>query len=326
MRWIRSSMRLVCGLALGSSLLGPAPVAARTVLVQQGPEGEDSSPYGFLPLLARGTYVTNYAFTEEDGHIFETYLKIPLPANLLGPGEVVTKAELWVSYALDFEGFGETSDEPGRLDVHPVLTPWSEATLTYSSRPAIGAAVATVSGISELQTLRIPVTDLVRSWAFGATNHGFALTSPTKRVMGFHAFEANVSPALKALLVITVEAGSGSPDFDADGHVDASDVCPTVADPTQADIGGVGVLAGPDGIGDACQCGDVTGDGRVTASDVAQIQRALLAPPMATLGRPEHCDVGGSAGCTLEDVAIMRRALLVPPAAMVGQQCETPLP
>jgi len=325
MRTTRRLARLGFAAALATLLFAGVPAQAGTTLIRPGPEGEDTAPYGFIPLLARGNYPSLYAFTEDDGHVFETYLHFPLPANLLQPGETVTSAELWMTYAFDFEGFGETSDEPGRIDVHPVLTPWSEATLTWNARPAIGAAVDSVSGIDGFGLLRFDVTNLVRSWTFGATNHGFALTSPTKRVMGFHSFESPAASGLRPALVILTGPGSG-PDFDADGIADASDVCPTVADPAQSDVGGVGAVAGPDGIGDACQCGDVTGDGRVTASDVAQLQRALLIPPTATLARPEHCDVGGSAGCSAADLVILRRALLAPPTATVQQQCEEPLP
>ncbi len=82
-------------------------------------------------------------------------------------------------------------------------------------------------------------------------------------------------------------------DADGDGVGDACDVCPTVADPDQADTGGVGPGSPPDGIGDACQCGDVDGDGRVTLGDALTIQRSLLVPSTATAARPQLCDVGG---------------------------------
>jgi len=114
-------------------------------------------------------------------------------------------------------------------------------------------------------------------------------------------------------------------DADLDGVANAEDVCPTVADPAQTDTGGVGPLAGPDRIGDACQCGDVNGDGRVTLSDAALVQRSLLVPPTASLTRPELCDVGGSRGCSLADAVIVRRALLSPPTAAIESACVPPL-
>ena len=111
------------------------------------------------------------------------------------------------------------------------------------------------------------------------------------------------------------------PDFDRDGVPDRSDVCPTAADPAQADSGGVGAGSAPDGVGDACQCGDVSGDGRVTLLDATLLTRAQLQPPSATPAHPERCDVGGAAGCSLADAVIVRRALLTPPTAAIAPAC-----
>ncbi len=110
-------------------------------------------------------------------------------------------------------------------------------------------------------------------------------------------------------------------DRDGDGLPDVSDNCPDVANPGQEDTGGIGVGSPKDGIGDACQCGDVNGDGRVTLVDAVMVQRSLLQPPTAILTKPELCDVGASSGCTLADAVIIRRALLAPPTATIQQVC-----
>ncbi len=76
----------------------------------------------------------------------------------------------------------------------------------------------------------------------------------------------------------------------------ATDNCPFITNPSQADVGGLG-SAGPDGIGDDCQCGDPGHDGRVQIDDVARILRVLdlLLPP---LPKPEKCSVtGGPLDC-----------------------------
>jgi len=122
----------------------------------------------------------------------------------------------------------------------------------------------------------------------------------------------------------------GQADADADGVGDACDVCPFAPDAAQADRGGLGTSA-PDGIGDACQCGDVNGDGRITLADAVVLSRSLLSPPTATLAHPDRCDVGGSsgpgaAGCTLADAVVLRRALLSPPAAAIAEQCAPARP
>lgn len=133
-------------------------------------------------------------------------------------------------------------------------------------------------------------------------------------------------PADTVVVPVSVSKGAvflGVPfaDADGDGIWDFADNCAFVPNPDQADRGGVGASTPADGIGDACQCGDVTGDGRITLADVAALQRSLLVPPQATLARPGHCDVGGSVGCSVTDVAILQRALLSPPRAVLQQAC-----
>jgi len=113
-------------------------------------------------------------------------------------------------------------------------------------------------------------------------------------------------------------------DADGDGVPDDVDNCVRIANANQSDFGGLGAGSGPDGIGDACQCGDVSGDGRVTANDASLIARAMLVPPSATLTRPTLCDVGGTHGCSTADAAIVQRALLQPPLATIAPACATP--
>jgi PKD repeat protein len=110
-------------------------------------------------------------------------------------------------------------------------------------------------------------------------------------------------------------------DTDGDGVADASDNCPYVANASQQDRGGVGTGSAPDGIGDACQCGDVTGDGSVTLADSVAVQRSLLQPPTATLSQPALCDVSGDRACSLGDAVVLRRAMLSPPTATIQQSC-----
>jgi hypothetical protein len=116
-------------------------------------------------------------------------------------------------------------------------------------------------------------------------------------------------------------------DGDGDGLPDGSDNCPNMANPGQQDVGGIGAGSPPDGIGDACQCGDVNGDGRVTAVDSVVITRSLLIPPTATITRQDLCDVGAGGSnpatldCSLADAVVIRRAQLIPPTATVLQTC-----
>ncbi len=118
----------------------------------------------------------------------------------------------------------------------------------------------------------------------------------------------------------------GCADADGDSICDEDDNCPYASNPDQADRGGIGTNSPADGIGDACQCGDVNGDGRVLTGDSTIILRSLLNPPTATRAKPELCDVGGSAGCFTADATIILRRLLNPPTATIFQNCPPALP
>src|SRR5262249_44891379 len=110
-------------------------------------------------------------------------------------------------------------------------------------------------------------------------------------------------------------------DSDCDGILDDDDNCPYAANPGQEDTGGLGWGSLPDGIGDACQCGDADGDDWVTPLDQLIIKRERMSPPLAVMRQPEFCDVGGSLGCTKTDATIVKGALYVPPQATILQQC-----
>jgi hypothetical protein len=140
------------------------------------------------------------------------------------------------------------------------------------------------------------------------------------------AYDGSAPPAQWAAGADLDAVSSFPADADGDGVGDVGDNCPHFANSGQADIGGIGASSGPDGIGDACQCGDVSGNGRVTTADATLITRSLLVPPTATLARADLCNVGGSAACTTADAVIVTRALLVPPTATVGQVCAAALP
>jgi uncharacterized repeat protein (TIGR01451 family) len=124
----------------------------------------------------------------------------------------------------------------------------------------------------------------------------------------------------------TPTCAPGEPDADGDGICDRGDNCPYVVNPGQEDTGGIGASSGPDGIGDACQCGDVNCNGLVSIADSVIVLRSLLSPPTATQACPQLCDVGGSIGCTLADAVIMLRANLSPPTASVLQHCPPAQP
>ncbi len=101
-------------------------------------------------------------------------------------------------------------------------------------------------------------------------------------------------------------------DADGDGVDDPLDNCPLEPNPSQDDAGGIGPGSLPDGVGDACQCGDVDGSLRVEQPDVDLLRLDLAGagpPPL-----PERCSVAGFDGpnasdCDMLDVVVLRRAL-----------------
>jgi hypothetical protein len=98
-------------------------------------------------------------------------------------------------------------------------------------------------------------------------------------------------------------------DEDSDGVQDAVDTCPLTADPGQLDSGSIGPGGAPDGIGDACQCGDADDDGEVLAADVTELRLALASALPVTA--PGKCEVAGPTGsCDVLDLVVLRRALL----------------
>lgn len=204
--------RAAAGLWLAAALA--APSGAEVVVIAPGPEGEDVAPYQFLPSALRGDSPGLWAFSEP-GHGFETFLRFPLPPDLLGPDEEVGLALLSLEYAKDSTSQGQGSNEPGVLECREVLSPWAEASVTWTSRPSYGPPVDVVEGIVALGPLTCDVTSLVADWALGVrSNHGFAVTNPTRRLMGFFSFEALEEGAIPPVLYVDVvpvpEPGAGA--------------------------------------------------------------------------------------------------------------------
>ena len=117
-------------------------------------------------------------------------------------------------------------------------------------------------------------------------------------------------------------------DSDGDGLRDLFDNCPLVPTDDLTDSGGVN-SSSVDGVGDVCQCGDVSDNGRVNATDLTALRMALLGDASA-VANADKCNVfgfvdptPGAAGlprdCDLVDVVVVNRALsaLAPGVAQV---------
>ena len=129
-------------------------------------------------------------------------------------------------------------------------------------------------------------------------------------------------------------ANASQADADSDGRGDACDNCRFVPNPSQSDLGGV-FTSGSDGIGDACQCGDVTDavhagpDGAVSPLDVAEVRLFLAGSSTHAVERRQRALFGrrrdrrlqgarlGAAGARAG--ARRRRGADLPPGGLPGR-------
>ncbi len=141
------------------------------------------------------------------------------------------------------------------------------------------------------------------------------------------------------------ESNSSEVDSDGDGVLDDGDGSGTVGDhqcvaganaicddncrytynPDQADSGGILSAIG-DGIGDACQCGDVNDDGSVGPADIDAFRFYLANPigvPLSPVAESKCTLVDEPHPCNILDVTVLRRALAVSPLAPgIAPICE----
>ncbi|MFQ5699206.1 MAG: matrixin family metalloprotease [Myxococcota bacterium] len=104
--------------------------------------------------------------------------------------------------------------------------------------------------------------------------------------------------------------------------VGCDDNCPFQPNPGQADQGGRNSPL-PDGIGDACQCGDADGDGIVDITDLVGLLRFLGGLPPGV--DPTTCSVVGDPACDITDAVVLERFLGgLPPG--IAQACAAALP
>ncbi|MEM9177024.1 MAG: thrombospondin type 3 repeat-containing protein [Myxococcota bacterium] len=137
------------------------------------------------------------------------------------------------------------------------------------------------------------------------------------------AFGSRISTSIawiESIVPISVE------DSDSDGIPDSQDNCPFIANPNQSDNGGLGFGNTPDGIGDACQCGDVTGEGQANDTDAQFIKRQSLGLFAPLFFVPDNCDVNGDGRCTGIDGTLVRHAAAGNAPEPFGQHCANARP
>lgn len=115
-------------------------------------------------------------------------------------------------------------------------------------------------------------------------------------------------------------------DTDRDGVLNQFDNCPWISNANQADNGGLGSSTTPDGIGNVCQCGDVTGEGQVNDTDAAFIKRHALGLSAPLFIVPNNCDVTGEGTCNGTDATLIRHAAIGNVSPRFGQNCRNAIP
>lgn len=161
------------------------------------------------------------------------------------------------------------------------------------------------------------------------------------RIATFTPQLGNVLPADGMLLTVRAVVQDGSrtrasaaagvvvdsdPDSDGDGTDDSVDNCAARSNTEQLDNGAVatptdGLGATPDGIGDACQCGDVSDDGRVNLVDVVLLSRNIADLQTSVFAQGKCSVTGGDSDCEPSDVEAVRAAL-VGLTGSVAQVCS----
>jgi hypothetical protein len=104
-------------------------------------------------------------------------------------------------------------------------------------------------------------------------------------------------------------------DGDTDGIADAFDNCPFHASADLADADG-------DGRGDACECGDQTGDGMNTVSDIVAVNLAIFDPTLIT----PLCDANGDGSCNVSDMVAINTEIYSPGNTSTCQRQPLPGP
>ncbi len=118
--------------------------------------------------------------------------------------------------------------------------------------------------------------------------------------------------------VFATGGGGPGPDADMDGRLDSEDNCPFEPNGTGPDAQ---LDSDGDGIGDACECGNVDGSTAVDIFDALAIAQGTLSPPISPIPHPRACDCDGSGDCDIFDALRVAQATLEPPLTTITQLC-----
>jgi hypothetical protein len=132
-----------------------------------------------------------------------------------------------------------------------------------------------------------------------------------------------------------IGAFNPSDDLDGDGIQDLGDNCPFIDNTAQTNLGSFGIDADDsDAFGDACQCGESSGDGAILGpatpdpdpldQDFEELWNFLAGNLTNPIGIAERCSVVGTTECNIRDLLFLRQALDTA-APSVATRCDAAL-
>jgi len=276
--------KLVLGLSL--ALLGMHPVSA---LADSIPGLFDTGVDEVGNVRPIGEEEIHYSIS---GQASQAFIRIPNPAYITAPpgsawigpsGTSVTDPDGVYSYVLVFDltGFDPNtvritanvaSDNRARVFLNGIDVGFSNDSIQfYGFTPML------------IDAATIPFNQGMNTLEFRVLNEKGATINPNGLLVnGLHGEADSLSGQScgEKLLVCEDALSLIRLDSDGDGIENELDNCPWVANPDQRDSGGVASRndrdgAIPNGVGDACERFDVTGDGRVNKDDVRALHRLI---------------------------------------------------
>ncbi|HXX49025.1 MAG TPA: thrombospondin type 3 repeat-containing protein, partial [Myxococcota bacterium] len=252
-------------------------------------------------------------------------LALPLPGGLSFAGGKLYVVSAQGETVKRFDGtlaLEETFGSPGTGDGQFDFDPQSG----IAARASDGHFFVADTRNNRVQELGADGSFMAKRGSYGSDPGQFALPedvalSPAGDVL----YVANTYDHRIDMFCLSADAACNAiVDQDGDGLADFQDNCPFEKNPRQRD-GGSFASKVPDGIGDACQCGDLSGDGIVDAADVAAYRKFLTRNPFDPSAAARKCKVAPDGGpCSILDVVVLERALdprhLLGP--QVNQVCE----
>jgi hypothetical protein len=129
-----------------------------------------------------------------------TYLRFVVPDTDATRATTTTKLQLSLTFR-----------QPAKVELRPVTGDWSERTLTYANRPALGAPVATAGGGGNETTLAFDVSSHVK----GPGTYEFAIVNPTTNSALAARSREYSEAAQRPTLVLTSDGQTTEPPADA---------------------------------------------------------------------------------------------------------------